>query len=243
MNGLKDMLNEEVQKRTSIKLNELKSYEIKGEQPLYLVEDIMLLLGMKAIWHKISNLVNDQEKFNRAIKINDGQARNRTLITKRGVCKIIASMRSKPHQLICDYFGYQPLDDIVSKMPSEIDTVKTRDEWLLANSFEAGPNNIYIKRLRSIFASQKIETFYKVDLSSVVLDVFFPRYGIVVMFNKKTNIFDPVNAPIYLIAQQEILKKFIHLKNITWIQFTSYDTKNDTQFDELLKDLIALMTV
>jgi len=240
MFGLKDMLNEEVQKRTSAKLNELKSYEMKDEQPLYLVEDIMLLLGIKAIWHKISNLVNDQEKFNRTIKTYNGSARHRTLITKKGVCKIITSMRSKPHQLICDYFGYQALDDFMSK------EIKTRDDWLQANSFEAGPNNVYIKRLRNIFASQNIETFFKVDLlfgTSVVLDVFFPKYGIVVMFNKKTNIFDTTNAPLYLTAQQELLKKFIHLKNITWIQFTSYDTNNTTQFDELLKDLIALMTI
>ena len=246
MSNLKDFLNEEVQKRTSTKLAELKSYEMKGEQSLYLVEDIMLLLGIKAIWHKISNLINDQEKFNRTIKV-DGVARNRTLITKRGVCKIIASMRSKPHELICNYFNYQPLDDLISRTPTEIDPIKARDEWVTANSFEAGPSNVYIKRLVSIFASQKIETFYKVDLSygnnncHVVLDVFFPKYGIVVVFNKKTNIFDPVNAPLYLAAQQEILKKFIHLNNVTWIQFKTYDTNNITQFDELLKDLIALI--
>jgi hypothetical protein len=243
MQDLQTYLSEEVQKRTNLKLSELKSYEMKGEQALYLVEDIMILLGIKAIWPKISNLINDQEKFNRTIKI-DNVARNRTLITKKGVCKIISSMRSKPHEIICQHFGYQPLHD-VTELPIETDYVKLHDEWMHENSFEAGPNNTYIKRLRNIFASQKIETFFKVSLSSdchVVLDVFFPKYGIVVLFNKKKNIFDSSNAGLYLAAQQELLKKYVQLKDIFWVQFTSYDTSNTTQFDELLKDIIKYMT-
>jgi hypothetical protein len=244
MQDLQIHLANEVEKRAILKLSELKSYEVKDESPLYLVEDIMLLLGIKAIWHKISNLVNDQEKFNRTIKI-DGHARHRTLITKRGVCKIIASMRTKPHEKICEFFGYQSLNDIVSRLPTEIDPIKTRDDWMQANSFEPGPNNIYIKRLRNIFVSQKIETFYKVALSHechVILDAFFPKYGIVVLFNKKDNIFGETNTPLYMSVQQELLKKFIHLKNIIWIQFVTYDTNNSTQFDALLKDLITFMT-
>lgn len=236
MTELKNFLNEEVEKRMICKLEELKSYaETDNKDLLYLVEDIMLLLGIKAIWHKISNLVSDQEKFNRTVFVN-GSSRSRTLITKKGVCKIIASMRTKPHDLICEHFGYQSLNDDVP--------IKVRDEWLQANSFEPGPNNIYIKRLQNIFSMQQVIIFLKVEIAPnqiVIIDVFFPRYGIVLLFNKKSNIFDSDNTVPYLAAEQKLLKKYVYLKSMTWIQFTAYDTNNTSKFDELLKDLIMHM--
>lgn len=231
----------EVDKRVGNKLLELKSYENKGEEPLYLTDDIMLLLGLKSIWTKVNQLIDNQDKFNRTIKIND-VTKYRTLITKKGVRRIISSMRTKPHELICKFFDYKEFNQI--EIPDGSDLTKFHDDWISSNSFEAGPNNIYIRRLKNIFASQKIETFLKVDIShncSATLDVFFPKFGIVILFNKKANLFDSNNALPYLAAQQEILKKNIYLTNLTWIQFKDYDTNQTSQFDELLKDIVKNM--
>ena len=222
----KTYLEIEVVRKLNEKIAALHNYadNISGVDSWYLVDDIMEILGIKSIWHKIGYLIEDQEKINRTISVG-GVSRYRALITKKAVCKIIASMRRKPHDIICQFFGYQ------------VDTpaLVVQEE----HNFDAGPNNIYIKRLQHIFASQKIELFYKVDIgqSIVILDVFFPTHGIVVLFNKKSNIFAAENISPYVAARTEILKKFIRLKDLRVIQFTAYDSKSVAQFDELLKVL------
>jgi len=231
-------LAEEVNKRMMNKLTELKTYSVMGNlgetiSPLYLVDDIMDLLGIKSIWNKMTNLVEDQEKFNRTISIN-GNSRLRTLVSKKAVCKIIASMRKKPHRVICEHFEFVPVNI------TPLTSVTEPNEY----SFDVHANNVYIKRLKHIFQSQLIETFVKINVMNgvqITLDVFLPISGIVVLFSKKPNIFDATNAPLYLVAQQEILKRYPKLKTVQWIQFTSYDSNNSTQFDELLKDIIRLM--
>ncbi len=237
MTELKAFLNEEVEKLTNNKIKGLKSYGLTDDkEPMYLVEDVMTLLGIKAIWHKISNLISDQEKFSRTITI-DGHSRSRTLIIKKGVCKIIASMRTKPHRLICEYFGFKSLDEVVSSIP-EIDSAKVREDWIQAHSFEPGPNNIYIKRLQSIFENQHILIFKKVEYEqnkNVIIDVFFPKYGIAILFSKKKSVLDD---PAYQAAERYLSQRLIHIKSIAWLQFASYDTNNITQFDELLKNIV-----
>jgi hypothetical protein len=237
LNNFSAYLAEEVTKRMNAKLTELKAYSISVNNetisPVYLVDDVMDLLGIKSIWNKINNLIEDQEKFNRTLSIN-GTSRIRTLISKKAVGKIIASMRKQPHRIICDFFEYAavPAAPLVTP-PAAANAI-----------FDVNPNNIYIKRLCHIFQSTAIETFVKINVMNGVqisLDVFLPKSGIVILFSKKSNIFDAENAPLYIVAQQIILKNHPKLKTVQWIQFASYDSNNSTQFDELLKDIIRLM--
>lgn len=233
-NEFKSYLETEILNKCQEKINSLRDYgsTISLNNSMYLVDDIMNLLGVKSIWHKINNLIEEQDKVNRTISVN-GVSRLRTLITKKGTCKIIASMRKKPHDIICKFFGYIESNNAV------IDTIDTSDNY----NFEAGPNNFYIKRLKHIFSSQRMETFFKINIGPsqhVILDVFFPDKGIVILFNKKPHIFAVENVFCYIAAQSEILKKYIRLNELKWIQFTTYDSKSVTQFDELLKDLFNL---
>jgi hypothetical protein len=213
-------LAEEVNKRISAKLESLKNFASENEEPLYLSDDIMDLLGLKSIWSKLSNLVENQEKFTRSISIN-GNMRNRTVVNKKAVSKIISTMRKPPHKFICEYFSNQ-FNDESNKQSHEVQV-----------------NNIYIKRLQHIFQSQDVKIFYKIH--TIQLDVFLPKSGIIILFSKKDKIFDETSTPLYAAAQQEILKMHTNLKTIRWIQFTSFDSNNSTQFDELLKDIISLM--
>jgi hypothetical protein len=230
LNEFKTYLENEVIRKINDKITSINNYAMMGEQPLYLVDDITEILNVRSIWHKIANLIDASEKVNRTIRVND-VSRFRTLITKKGVCKIIASMRKKPHDLICKFFNYS--ENPPANTPSPLETPV--EDY----SFDVGPNNFYIKRLKHIFSAFKFETFYHIN--NITLDVFFPNHGIIVLFNKKINIFSSENVPVYLAAQNEILKKYIKLKEIRWIQFTAYDSRSVTQFDELIKDLIGLL--
>lgn len=224
--SFKTYLETEVARKINEKIAALHNYGALNEVEWYLTDDIMCLLCIKSIWHKLNNLIEEQEKTNRTVSVNN-VSRYRTLITKKAVCKIIASMRRKPHDLICKFF-----ECASESLPVPI-----------VNNYEVGPSNIYIKRLLHIFSSQKIETFYKVDITSkiIVLDIFFSTHGIAVLFNKTHNIFAEENIAPYIAARSEVLKKFIHLKDLKVIQFTAYDSKSFTQFDELIKVLFEAL--
>lgn len=236
MNELQAYLASEVTKRISEKIENLKNYAEADSDELYLVDDLTSLLNIKSIGIKVNNLIENQEKFSKVI-IKDEVMRKRILINKIGACKIIASMRKKPHELICNYFNYQALI-----IPDEKNTdliTKARDEWVKSNSFEVNTNNIYIRRLKHIFVNHQIETFYTIN--NITLDIFFPKYGIVILFNKKTNLFDEESVATYIEVQKNIIEKYPHITELKWIQFTSYDKSSRRKFDELLKDIINII--
>lgn len=218
MEEFKNYLQNEVNNRLQSKLTSLCNYNT-DDNPLYLLDDIEGLLNVSSLKHKLPDLLNNLEKMNSVLTVNE-VTRMRTLLTKSGVRKIIQSMRKKPAQIILDFFEYK------------------------MTTIDVSPSNTYIKRLLYIFSSYKPEAFRQVKIadSVITLDVFFPEQGIIVLFNKKNNLFAQENFTEYYAAQTELLKVYKNYTQLRWIQFTGYDSKSITQFDELIKDLITILS-
>lgn len=221
MEEFQKYLNEELIKKINSNLANLVNY---GEEktPLYFVDDIMKILNIKSTRYKINLLIDNKDKFTKSITI-DNIVKTRTVITKNGVSKIIHSTRKPPHDIICKFF-------------------ESSD-----NIFEVDSNNIYIKRLKHISAIHTITILHKIYIGeqTLILDVVFPKYGIIILFNKTENLFNEDNT-IFAQAQNMIFNSKLvddSNKSIKWIQFKSYDTNKMYQFDELLKDIISYICV
>ena len=216
ISDFKIMIANEANRALTDRLSAMVDYATNGENSLYLLDDVMFLLGVKSLRHKLT-IVDDEDKVNRTIKINN-ISKFRTLITKKGICKIIASMRQPPNDLICQFFNY--------------------DNCAVYQN--VSPNNVYVQRLKNIFSAVKVDTFYEVrdDNNCIVLHAFFPDQGIAVIFSKANDLFDASNISF---INGEISKKHPNIRQLNIIQFAAYDMQNTCLFDELLKDVFRIM--
>lgn len=216
LSDFKNMIANEANRATQDRITSMVNYAENGEHELYLLDDVMILLGVKSLRHKLI-IVDESDKVNRTVKINN-ISKFRTLITKKGICKIIASMRRPPNSIICKFFDYSnciPYQNVAA-------------------------NNVYVQRLRNIFSGTKVETFYELHDSEqhMIIHVFFPIQGIIIIFSKDSDLFDASNISF---INREISKKYPDISKLNVIQFAGYDMQNTCMFDELLKDIFRIV--
>jgi hypothetical protein len=201
-----------ISKSISAKLEALKTYNEADEKKLYLVEDITNLLGCKTLWHKIPNLQDGIEKITKTLDIGNN-IRSRTLLTDNGICKIIASMRKKPHELILSHFKYK----IEEHIPDY--------------------SNIYISRINNIFDETETKKLYFEDGSVNVLIII--KFNIIIIF---TTEIITLYSPKSELIKKSIIEYYPNMKKINILQFDGYTSDSEMQFDRLLKAIIGVIS-